>query len=163
MAELNPAPPPTPPGTARGPLFYIGAAGLITMMLVETAAVIGRHLGWPLLGALEIVQASILPAACVAMVVTTLLETHASVHLLTERMSPSLRAVIARVSAILAAVFFGALAAGALWLTKDFWNAHEESEVLHIPFPPLRVIVTLSMTSIALLFAWRAVRPRRKP
>jgi hypothetical protein len=39
-------------------LFYAGSAGLLTVMLVESAAVIGRHIGVPLLGALEIVQAA---------------------------------------------------------------------------------------------------------
>ena len=55
----------------RGLLFYVGAAGLLAMMLVEGVAVIGRHIGVPVTGALEIVQAAIVPAACAAMLICT--------------------------------------------------------------------------------------------
>ena len=37
-------------------LFYVGAGALLLIMTVETLAVIGRHIGWPLLGAIEIIQ-----------------------------------------------------------------------------------------------------------
>ena len=83
MDPVNP-----PEKTRRGLLFYVGSAGLLCMMLVEAAAVIGRHLGMPLMGALEIVQAAIVPAACAAMLIATLRGAHAAVHLVTERLPP---------------------------------------------------------------------------
>jgi TRAP-type C4-dicarboxylate transport system permease small subunit len=140
----------------RGPLFYIGAFGLIAVMTVETLAVIGRHLGWPLLGAIEMIQAAILLSACAATVIATLNRAHATVHLLTDRLAPAWQVLLVRLASLLAALFFIGLAVGAIWLTSDFWLAHEESEVLHISFRPLRVISALAALSVAGIFAYRA-------
>jgi TRAP-type C4-dicarboxylate transport system permease small subunit len=145
---------------SRGPLFYVGAAGLLTMMVVETLSVLGRHLGWPLLGALEIIQTAILLAACAAMVTATLTDAHATVHLVVDRLPPRLRRGLARLGALLSALFFAGLLAGSLWLASDFWNAHEESEVLGIPFRPLRLVVCLAAGAIAVVFTRRAIASR---
>jgi TRAP-type C4-dicarboxylate transport system permease small subunit len=144
----------------RGVLFYVGAAGLLCVMLIEVVAVIGRHTRLPLLGALEMAQAAIVPAACAAMVIAALAGAHAAVHLVTERLPPGARALAARVSALLAAVFFAGLCVGACWLTVEFWNSFEETDVLHIPFRPLRVLVAFAAGALAVIFLHRALRPR---
>jgi TRAP-type C4-dicarboxylate transport system permease small subunit len=142
--------------------FYIGAGGLAVVMLTEALAVIGRHIGWPILGALEIVQAAILPAACASMVVGTLADAHAAVHLITDRLSGSPKVWLARFAALLSACFFAGLAAGATWLAYDMWGAYEESEVLLIPYRPLRITVVLAMAIVTALFAYRLLRPRAR-
>ncbi|HYM33755.1 MAG TPA: hypothetical protein VET48_00095, partial [Steroidobacteraceae bacterium] len=86
---------------------------------------------------------------------------HATVHLLTDRLSPTWRALLARLASLLATLFFIGLAAGAFWLTSDFWLAHEESEVLHISFRPLRVISALAALGVAAIFTYRAFRRTR--
>lgn len=136
----------------RGPLFYIGAAGLLIAMGVESVAVLGRHVGIPLLGALEIIQTAILLTATAAMVSATLNHAHASVTLLTERVSPRTRLILSKFSAFLSTLFFLSLAAGSLWLTIDAWNEYEQSELLHISFRPLRVITFAAVLAIAVLF-----------
>ena len=146
-----------------GILFYIGAAGLLLVMLIETVAVIGRHVRIPLLGALELAQAAIVPAACAAMVIASLAGTHAVVHLVTERVPPHLRGALNRASSFLAALFFAALAFAAAWLTLDFWSSFEESDVLHIPFRPLRVIVAISAAALSVIFLNRAFPRGEKP
>ena len=100
---------PVKPARPRGLLFYVGAAGLLAIMSIESVAVLGRHLGIPLLGSIEMVQAAIVPAACAAMVIASLLGGHATVHLLTERLAKRPRAWLFRLSALLACVFFAAL------------------------------------------------------
>jgi TRAP-type C4-dicarboxylate transport system permease small subunit len=145
---------------ARGVLFYVGSVGLLGIMTVESIAVIGRHVGMPVLGALELAQASIVPAACAAMLIATLAGAHAAVHMLTDRMPPAARDVTTRAGSLLAAGFFAALAAGAFWLAGEFWNSFEHSEVLHIPFRPLRALVALSALALAGLFLFRALRPK---
>ncbi|HEU4652937.1 MAG TPA: TRAP transporter small permease subunit [Steroidobacteraceae bacterium] len=137
---------------ARGPLFYVGAIGLLLAMSVEAVAVLGRHIGVPFFGALELIQTAILMTASAAMVTTTISNTHARVTLLTERIGPNARSVLNRISAFLSALFFCGLAAGALWLTVDAWNEYEQSELLHIPFRPLRVISVAAAVAIAVLF-----------
>ena len=139
-------------GIARGPLFYIGAAGLLLAMSVETIAVFGRHAGIPFLGALEIIQTSILLTATAAMVSATLSRSHASVTLLVDRVSPHLSLVLDKFSALLSALFFTGLAAGSIWLTIETWNEFEQSELLHISFRPLRVISFAAVSAIAVLF-----------
>jgi TRAP-type transport system small permease protein len=150
---------PMKPGPTRGILFYVGASGLLAIMLIEAVGVLGRALRLPLLGALEMAQASIVPAACAAMVIASLAGSHAVVHLVTERLPERQRAILARVAASLAALFFAGLSFGAAWLTAEFWDSFEESDVLHIPFRPLRVLVTVSAIALTCIFLHRAVRP----
>ena len=156
---MDPVSPPQPP--ARGLLFYAGSAGLLTVMLIESAAVIGRHIGVPLLGALEIVQAGIVPAACAAMLIAALRGAHAAVHMVTERLPPLARRSAAGVGAVLAGIYFLALFAGSAWLAAEYWNSFEQTEVLHIPFRPLRALVTFAAAGLALAFCLRAIRPEQ--
>lgn len=151
------------PEARGGALFYIGAAGLLLLMAIEAVAVVGRHVRIPLLGALEMAQAAILPAACASMVIASLAGTHAVVHLLTERLPPRPRDWLSRISALIAALYFAGLCVGASWLMLDYWNSFEESDVLHIPFRPLRVLVAVSAGALALIFLHRRIRRAENP
>ena len=145
----------------RGVLFHVGSAGLLAAMVVETAAVIGRHAGVPVTGALEIVQAAIVPAACASMLIATLRGAHAAVHMLTDRMGQTTRGRILRLGSVLAGAFFAALCAGSAWLAVEYWNSFEQTEVLHIPFRPLRALVAVSAGALALAFLHRAIRAEK--
>jgi TRAP-type transport system small permease protein len=142
-----------------GILFYLGAGGLLVAMSIEAIAVAGRQLGIPLLGALEIIQTAILLTASAAMLSATLADAHASVRLVVERLSPSTQHLLHRFALLVAAAFFACLAIAAGWLTIDAWNEFEHSELLHIPYRPLRVIVVVMTSAIALVFAYKAVQP----
>jgi len=150
---------PVKPQMRRGVLFYVGAAGLLMVMVIEVVSVVGRHARIPLVGALEMAQAAIVPAACASMILASLAGTHAVVHLITERLPSRIRAWMSRFSALLAGLFFAGLCIGAVWLTSEFWNSFEESDLLHIPFRPLRVLVALSAGALSLIFFHRGVRP----
>jgi TRAP-type C4-dicarboxylate transport system permease small subunit len=130
-------------------------------MLMETVAVLGRQFGKPLLGTVELMQAAILLAATSAMLCATISDAHARVTLLTERASPRWRCLLDAFSLALSVTFFVALAAGALWLAIDFWNAHEESELLHIPYKPLRVLSVIAALAIAIVLVWNFIRRRK--
>lgn len=161
MAELNPESADT---QARGPLFYIGAGALLVAMSVETIAVLGRHAGLPLVGALEIMQACILLMASTAMLSATLNQGHATVTLLTQRVSDGARRVLHGLSLLLSAAFFVGLATGVAWLAMEAWNEHERSELLHIPYRPLRIISLLAAGSIAMVLLrdlWRVLRSKQ--
>jgi TRAP-type C4-dicarboxylate transport system permease small subunit len=157
MDQLNAAEKPR-----RGPLFYVGSGGLLCMMLVEAAAVIGRHVGIPVTGALEIVQAAIVPAACAGMLIATSRRAHAAVHMLTERLPPAARRWIELFGALLASLFFAALCGGAAWLAAEYWSSFEQSEVLHIPFRPLRVLVALTAAALAAAFLRGVFRKEKR-
>src|SRR5580692_13098843 len=100
-------------------LFYLGAAALLFAMAVDAIAVIGRHIGIPLLGSIELMQAAILVAASAAIVSATMVNKHAVVHLLIDRLSPRARSIMDRVHAALCAIFLLALAAGSIWIALD--------------------------------------------
>ena len=145
----------------RGLLFYVGSAGLLCVMVVEAAAVLGRHVGMPVMGALEIVQVAIVPTACAGMLIATLRNAHAAVHLLTERLPTAAGRWLERSAGVLAGVFFAAMCGGGAWLAAEYWNTYEQSEVLHIPFRPLRLLVALTGGALAVLSVRRAFRPGR--
>ena len=112
-------------------LFYLGAGALLFAVAVDAIAVIGRHIGKPLLGSIELMQASILIASSSAIVSATLADKHAVVHLLIDRLSPRAREIMGRVHAVLCAIFFAALAAGSIWIAYDLRGGNEESEDDH--------------------------------
>jgi TRAP-type C4-dicarboxylate transport system permease small subunit len=149
----------------RGPeswLFYLGAAALLFAVVVDAVAVFGRHIGVPLLGSIELMQAAILVASSAAIVSATMADRHAVVHLLIDRLSPRMRSIMARIHAMLCAIFFIALAAGSIWIAVDLRGGHEESELLRIPYAPLRVISILCVLGVALVYVRRAANRRQQ-
>ena len=144
-------------------LFYVGAAALLFAVAVDAIAVIGRHIGKPLLGSIELMQAAILIAACAAIISATMVDKHAVVHLLIDRLSPRARRVMDRVHAALCALFFAALAAGSIWIALDLRGGNEESELLRIPYAPLRVVSIIAVLAVALVYVLRIAGRRRDP
>lgn len=162
MADLMP---PTDAATPReqpryGVLFYIGAGGLMIAMTIEAIAVLGRQIGVPLLGALEIIQAAILLTASASMLSATLANSHATVHLLVERLSSPARAWLHRFSMLVSSAFFACLSFSAAWLAVETWNDFEHSELLHIPYRPLRVIVVVMTAAVAVVFFYKLLQHR---
>jgi TRAP-type C4-dicarboxylate transport system permease small subunit len=143
-------------------LFYAGSVALLTIMTVETISVLGRHSSLPLIGAIEIIQASIIVVACASTVITTLLSAHARVQLIINRLSDATKTGLARLSALLSALLFLGLAIGAIWLAHDEWHAFEQSEVLHISYRPLRAIVALAALTTMSIFILNAIRGRKR-
>jgi len=154
---------PDPQSTAmRGPLFYVGSIAILTAMITDAGAVLGRHLGLRPLGSIELVQAAILVTSSAALVAAMLSRKHARVHLLVGRVGPRARLFLERLNGILSAAFFFALSAGAIWIAHDEWYAHEQSELLHIPYAPLRLIAIGSVLGAGVIALRQAVeRPSR--
>jgi TRAP-type C4-dicarboxylate transport system permease small subunit len=142
----------------RGPLFYIGSAALLAAMAVDAAAVICRHLGLSILGSIEIVQAAMLLASSAALVAASLARKHAAVHLAIDRVGPRTRIWLERISAFLSAVFFFALGAGSIWIAFDLRHGHEASEVLRIPYAPLRIVSIAAVLGLAGIALWQMRR-----
>jgi TRAP-type C4-dicarboxylate transport system permease small subunit len=144
---------------ARG-AFFAGAIGLLLAMAFDAAAVVGRHAGLPFLGSIELVQACVVVVASSALVGATLGRSHASVHILSERLAPAPRARLRRVSDGLSALFFAALAAGSWWIAADMWAGSETTELLGLPIKPLRVFFLASSILIASSFLGSAFARR---
>jgi hypothetical protein len=87
-----------------------GALGLVLAAGSDAIAVAGRHIGLHLLGSIEITEAAIVLLSTSAMLVATLDFHHASVHMLTARLSPVNAGRLARVAALFGALLFMLLA-----------------------------------------------------
>lgn len=138
-------------------LVILGGGALMAAMATDFIAVIGRHVGWPLLGSIELVQAFVLVSASAAIVSATLAGSHAVVHLLVDRASPRGREWLIRISRFLAGLFFVALVAGSIWIASDMWAGHEVSELLGVPLAPLRIISITCSIVTALIFLRQAL------
>jgi TRAP-type C4-dicarboxylate transport system permease small subunit len=150
-----------PTGVLTRLSFLAGSAGLLLAMLVEASAVVGRHLGMPLHGSIELVQGCIVALAASALVWTTMQRAHATVHVLTERLAPTARAVLQRGSELLGALFFAALSAGSIWIAAELWGGHEATDALGLPIAPLRMLWCAS-TALCVL-VWLRAAFRRRP
>lgn len=139
-------------------LTWTGGTALIATALLDSIGVAGRHLGLPLHGVIELVQAAILIAGSVALVAATAADSHAKVHLLVDRLSPTAKRWSGMASHLLSALLAAALLAGGLWLSADLWHGHEISELMGVPYKVLRIIANLSLFAVMALFLRHAVR-----
>lgn len=137
-------------------LTIAGGCALLAAMAGDALGVIGRQTGFPLIGAIEIVQAAILVSGCAGLLVASLTRMHATVHLLVERLPEGLRDGTERITRAISALFFVALLAGSVWLAIEAWPGHEASEVLGIPYAPLRIIACATVAAVAVVFVWQA-------
>ena len=109
----------------------------------------------PLSGSIELIQAAILVASSTAILSATLAKKHATVRILVDRLEGSFRIWLQRVQAVFCALFFGALTVGSIWIFLDLQGGFEESEVLHIPYAPLRIVCIISVLGVVLNFLRR--------
>lgn len=142
--------------------FALGALALLTAMLADAAAVVGRHIGLPFLGAIELVQACVVVATSSAMVWATLSHGHATVHILLERVPRRMRRLLEAFGAAMGAVCFAVLAAGSVWIVRDLWGGHEQTELLALPITPLRLFWCACAVLMTLLFLARALAPPKE-
>ena len=144
------------PSLLRRVLVVVGGGALLLAMAVDALAVVGRHTGIPLLGSIEIVQAAVLVSGGMALLMATLAGVHARVHLLVDRAPPLLRDVLARLGLACGAVLYLGL------LVADLWSGFEESELLRLPYRPLRVFTAAAAFALLLAFLVQALgrRPR---
>jgi TRAP-type C4-dicarboxylate transport system permease small subunit len=145
------------PGLRRV-LVWISGGALLAAMVVDTLAMIGRQVQIPLIGSIELVQTVVLFAASGGLIIATLDRAHARVNLLLDRLAPVWRERFEKLHEFAAALLFGALLAGTLWIAVDLWNGYEESELLRIPYRPLRVAVVLALVALLLIALLRLSR-----
>jgi TRAP-type C4-dicarboxylate transport system permease small subunit len=139
-------------------LVWCAGGALLLAMLTDALAMLGRQLHVPLLGAIEIVQVAVLVAASGALLVAAWLGSHARVHLLVDRLPGRARAIVERVHALCGALLYLALLVGSAWMASDLWHGYEHSELLRLPYRPLRVLVVVTLLILvlhALRRAWR--------
>lgn len=136
-------------------LIRIAGGALLIAMLVDTVAMIGRQIEVPLIGSIELVQVAVLIAGSGALIVATLAGAHARVNLLLELLPDGTRRLFERLQGVGAAVLFLALSAASLWIAFELWSGHEESELLRIPYRPLRLTVAFALLALLVIVVRR--------
>lgn len=143
-------------------LIWVGGCALLGATLVDTVAVIGRNVGLPFTGSIEVMQALVLLSGGLGLVIATLHQTHAQVRLVVDRLNPVARNVADRLSDLMTFLFLLALLVGSGWLALDLWDGHEQSEWLQIPWAALRMIANaclLAAAGIVLVRVFKGHRP----
>nr|WP_272917858.1 TRAP transporter small permease subunit [Altericroceibacterium endophyticum] len=145
-------------------MLWTGGLALLAATAIDTFAVIGRHIGLPVHGSIEMMQAVVLVSGVIAMIVATIENAHARVKLVVDRLSPRRRALADRLSDFLTLLLFASLLAGSSWIAWDLRDAYEQSELLGIPWMLLRVIVGLVLLAtcgVLTIRVFRGARVRR--
>jgi len=136
-------------------LVVIGGGPLLLVMLIEFVSVIGRNSGFIILGSIELVQAAILLSSASAIVMATLGRSHAKVRILLNRSSGKTAQLLKAFNALCGMLFFLALTIGGLWIALDMWGAQEQSELLGVPYLPLRCFAAVCTLATAGLYLRR--------
>lgn len=144
----------------RKAVTLTGGFALLAATGIDAVSVIGRHVGLPFRGSIELVQVAVLVAGTLALLVATMGRAHAKVHLLVDRMSEGTRAMLDRASALLGALFFAALLAGSVLLMADLWTGHEQSEVVGVSWRAMRIFANAVLAAIVLAWLGQALRTR---
>jgi TRAP-type C4-dicarboxylate transport system permease small subunit len=145
----------------RDALVWVAGGALLLAMVVDTTAMLGRQLHVPLLGAIELVQAAVLFGAAGALLLAAFEHSHARVHLLLDHIPQHWRRWLSRMHSACAIILYLGLLTGSAWLALDLWQGHEHSELLGIPYRPLRVAVVLTLLVLLMHAArrlWEKVR-----
>lgn len=120
-------------------LLATGAVGLLGAMAADSIAVVGRHVGLPFTGSIELVQAFVVLGASSAIAYASMGATHAVVDLVFHRLSPRGQALAHRLAALLGFLFVGALAFGSAWIAWEYRDAGERTELLGLQVSWLRM------------------------
>lgn len=141
----------------RDAIVWCGGLALLAATATDTLAVIGRHVGLPLPGSIELMRALVLVVGATSLVMATLAANHARVGLLVSRLSRSRRELAERLANIANALFFLAMLVGSGWIAIDLWSGHEVSEVLGVPWRILRLIANACLLFCLAVSVRRAV------
>ncbi|MGX7896627.1 TRAP transporter small permease [Tsuneonella sp. HG222] len=145
----------------RSLIIWTGGGALLTATAIDTVSVIGRNIGMPVLGSIELVQAAILVSGVIALVLATIDRSHARVQLVSASLTGLSRHVITRFGRLADVVLFALLLAGSVWLAADLWYGHERSELLGIPWSVLRLIANAALVACLGISLARLLRAER--
>jgi TRAP-type transport system small permease protein len=133
----------------RNLMVWLGGTALLAATAIDTLAVLGRNLGLPFIGSIELVQAAVLVSGTTALVLATQSNEHARVRLVTRRLRMRGRVASAAIANIAALAVFLALAGGSIWIAADLWDGGERSELLGVPWRVLRIIANAGLVACA--------------
>ncbi len=138
----------------------VGAALILTIMILTTVDVIGRYIiGSPLKGSVEISEILFLSAVYLGLSYTHLFREHVGVDLFISHLSKRTRLFLETFMLLLALFTYGVLAwrgAGAFWTSLE--TGEYRWGLISIPLWPARLMIPLGVSALSLKFIAEIVR-----
>ncbi len=132
----------------------VGAALILTIMILTTVDVIGRYIiGSPLKGSVEISEILFLSAVYLGLSYTHLFREHVGVDLFISRLSKKTRLSLETLMLLLALLTYGVLAwrgGGAFWASLE--TGEYRWGLISIPLWPARLMIPLGVSALCLKF-----------
>ncbi len=124
-------------------VLLIGGAGMLTAMFLGAGDVVGtQFFGWPVPGAKEITESTMVLIVFGALTYAQIRRSHIRVELVHARMGPRMQAFMDVVTDIAALTFFGFLLWQAVFEAMKSWRIDETSDGLIVfPLYPARWIL----------------------
>jgi len=142
--------------------IWTGGLALLAATAIDTFAVIGRHIGMPLGGSIELMQAAVLVSGALGIVISSLDDAHARVKLVVDRLPPGWRGAADRASDALSVLFVLSLLIGSAWIAFDLRGGHEQSELVGVPWWVLRLVANVCLLATVVILGWRVIGLRAK-
>ena len=139
-------------------LLIVGSVGVAGAIAVDGMAVLGRHVGAPLAGSIEMSQVAVVLLASCAIAMATLGRGHAVVDLVHQRLPKPAQRILLRFAAFLSFIFMASVAVGSAWVTADLWTGSERTELYDIPLQWLRLLWIACASTAALAFLFHVFR-----
>jgi TRAP-type C4-dicarboxylate transport system permease small subunit len=129
-------------------MVLLGSVGMMLSMLICVADVIGTNFfGWPVPGALEITESTMVLIVFGALAYTQEKRGHIRVEILHGYMSPRIRSLMDAVTHLLALVFFALLAWQSIGELTYSWEMKEATMgAIRFPLYPARLLLTVGAT-----------------
>ncbi|WP_428027393.1 TRAP transporter small permease [Altererythrobacter sp.] len=143
-------------------MTWIGGIALLCATAIDSLAVIGRYVGVPLRGSIELMQPMILVVGSVGLTLATIVANHARVRLAIDKLGTGLQMIAGRFSDLATAIFFVVLLAGSGWISFDLMGGNEVSELLGVPWWLMRLFANLCLLACAIIVARRVITGERK-
>jgi len=122
-------------------LNVIGGTALTVMMLLTVSDVIMRSLGYPILGAYELVAMLLAVVIGFTIPKVSLDKGHVIMEFILEKLSPTSRAVMMTFTRLLCIALFAIIGYNLFLIAREFNLSGEVSSTLKIPFFPIAYCV----------------------
>lgn len=130
---------------------WVAAGGVVAMMVLTTADVIGRSFRRPIPGTFEIIGFLCVVVVAFAIAYTQILRGHISVEIVVSRLPQRAQGIIGSIMCLLGLSLFILLAWQSIGLARDVWVSGWVSPTEKIPFFPFIYGIALACVPICLV------------
>ena len=132
---------------------------LAGVMLLVVANVVGRKLGFPILGYVDYSAVAMAVIASFVYAHTAVAGRHISVGMVTEHLRPRARAVLRSIVLFLSVLVIVPVIWGQLtWAWEGIFTYSDDTEIAGIPIPPFRFIFAFGLMLLVVVWVIEAIR-----